>query len=384
MDLETATWLVSPEASSALDAARAEREPDSLGAATRLRRELPPDLAAAVLDQAVLQRRGLRKTAGRLRFLTSIGLEQATRWDVATWRAARLAESGVRAVVDLGSGLGLDAVAMLAAGIRVVAVEREPVVATLARANLGTEVLVGEAEALAPSLLTDPEVGVFCDPARRTAKGRTWDVADLSPSWDFVMQMVDGSRTACLKLGPGVPHRVLPGDVEVTWVSHRGDAVEATIWAGPGATPGRRAAVLLPDAAEIEATPWPPPVGEIGQWLVEPDPAVIRAGAVTTLAERHGLSAVAEQIAYLTGGAKPQIAPYGTVFEVLEVLPYDVKTLRAWVREHRVGVLEIKKRGVDLDPATLRKQLKPAGAAMATLVVTPTPAGVRVLIVRRA
>ena len=62
---------------------------------------------------------------------------------------------------------------------------------------------------------------------------------------------------------------------------------------------------------------------------------------------------------------------------------FDVKALRAWVRERGVGTLEIKKRGIDLDPAALRRTLKPKGKASATLMVTPTPAGARVLVCSR-
>lgn len=384
MDLEVARWLVSDDATRWLDLADAQADPGSLAAASLLRRSLPAERAAAVLDQAVLHRRGAAKTGGRLRFLTTAGLEQATRWDVATWRAERFVAAGARTVVDLGCGLGLDALAMTQAGLSVVAVERDPVIAELARGNVRGEVRVGDAETLAGELLADRATAVYCDPARRTARGRTWDVADLSPSWEFVVGLLDGSRPACVKLGPGVPHRLLPEAAEVTWVSHDGDAVEASVWAGPGAVSGRRAAVLLPSGAELVAGSPAPPVGEVGRWLVEPDPAVIRSGAGATLATRHGLRAVAEGVAYLTGSARPDVGPYGTVFEVLEVLPYDVRTLRTWVAEQRVGTLEIKKRGVELDPAVLRRQLKPTGKAAATLVVTPTPMGVRVLVVRRA
>ncbi len=42
-------------------------------------------------------------------FFTPDGLEQATRGEVAAWRAARYVAAGATAVVDLGCGLGADA-----------------------------------------------------------------------------------------------------------------------------------------------------------------------------------------------------------------------------------------------------------------------------------
>ena len=94
-------------------------------------------------------------------------------------------------------------------------------------------------------------------------------------------------------------------------------------------------------------------------------------------------SRVDDQVAYLTA---PWHHPtdFATAFEVLEVLPFDERVLRRWVAERGVGVLEIKKRGVEVDPAELRKRLRPRGKASATLIVTPTSVGVRAVVVRRA
>ena len=75
--------------------------------------------------------------------------------------------------------------------------------------------------------------------------------------------------------------------------------------------------------------------------------------------------------------------PFATAFRVLDRLPYGVKELRAWVKVHDVGRLEIKKRGIDVDPAELRKRLRPAGSASATLVISRTPRGALVAVVER-
>ena len=85
---------------------------------------------------------------------------------------------------------------------------------------------------------------VFADPARRTAAGRSWRVADLTPSWEFVTGLLRG-RTGCIKAAPGLPTVAIPDGVATTWVSHRGDLVEASLWSGPWSA-GSRTAVLLP------------------------------------------------------------------------------------------------------------------------------------------
>lgn len=376
MDPQLAAWLVSPEAGSALAMAAAQPDPDSLAAAQRLRRDFPPDQAAAALTQVALRRKAVAKfgeRAGGL-FFTAAGLEQATRAEVAAWRASRFAAVGATRIVDLGCGLGADALAFVDAGLDVRAVDADPVTAIFASANLGRPVACATAESVVGSLLAEADA-VFLDPARRTSAGRTWRVSDLSPSWEFAVGLLAG-RLGCIKAAPGLPSTVIPAGTGVTWVSHRGDLVETTVWSW-----GSRVAVLLPDGLELASGP-PPVVGELGRYLYEPDPAVIRADALGRLAELLEARSIQPGIAYLTSDIA-MTTGFATGFEVLEVLPFDERTLRAWVREHGVGVLEIKVRGLDVDPAVLRRRLKPSGSGSATLVLAPTPAGARALVVHR-
>lgn len=384
MDADVAAWLVSPDAAAALAAAHAEADPGSLGAAGRLRRLVGPDHAAAVLDQAALRRKAAGKFGGSADalFFTAIGLEQATRHRVAARRAHRFASAGASRVVDLGCGIGADSLALQAAGITVIPVERDPVTAILAAANLGVDVRVGEAEDVWPDLAASG-TGVFADPARRSASGRSWRTEDLSPSWPFVVSLLDGERTACVKLGPGVPLSLIPDAVEAEWVSDAGTVVECALWAGPGSRPGRRTAVVDGEELSRDRVLEPPEITGPGPWLYEPDGAVVRAGLVPELARLLRATRVAEGVAYMSAPWHLP-TPFATAFEVLEILPYDERALRGWVRERGVGTLEIKKRGIDVDPAELRRRLKPKGAASATLVLTPTPDGARVLVVRRA
>lgn len=380
MELEHARWLASPAGAAALALAAAEADPASVGAAQRLRRAFPAEQAAAALTQVALRRRAVTKfgpRASKLLF-TADALEQATRAEVASWRAARLAAAGVRAVVDLGCGIGADALAFADAGLTVTAVEADPVTAAFAAANLGErgQVICGRAEDLAPRLLADG-AAVFLDPARRTASGRTWRVADFSPPWDFATGLLAG-RVGVIKAAPGLPSSLIPEGLGVTWVSHRGDLVETSLWSF-----GARTAVLLPAGAVLEATDrGPVPVGAVARYLYEPDPAVIRSGALKALATILDATILAPGIAYLSA-AELTGTPFATAFEVLDVLPYDERDLRAWIRDQQIGVLEIKTRGIEVDPAVLRRRLKPKGPAAATLVLTPTAAGAKALVVRR-
>ena len=431
MDAVTARWLVSDAAGPALEAAAAETDPGSLAAATRLRALVAPAQAAAVLTQATLRCKAVTKFGRRAErlFFTPDGLEQATRAPVAARRAARFAHLMAAAngralaspgpIADLGCGLGADALAFADAGLEVIAVERDEVTAILAEANLAAAeplvqetretavaagmlapptLVIGTAEAVWPDLSTSASrlvdqagpaeglraatnIAVFCDPARRTASGRTWRVEDLTPPWPFVEALLDRRRVACVKLGPGVPHRIIPAGVWAEWVSDRGQVVECALWAGPGVQPGVRSAVV--DGAELVASmPEPAEVAPIGAYLYEPDGAVVRAGLVDELARLVRATRVASGIAYLSAPWHMP-TPFADAFAVREVLPYDEKVLRAWVRDRGVGTLEIKKRGVEVDPAVLRRRLKPKGSGRATLVLTPTASGAVAVVCER-
>lgn len=384
--------LLSEEGSAAMSAASAWADPDSLSAAAAMRARFGPELAAAALHQVALRGRAQAKfgaDAARLWFTTD-GLEQASRPEVAAWRASRLAAAGVRRVIDLGCGIGADARAFLDAGMRVTAVERDPQTAALAGANLpGAEVLVGDAVQLAPGLFEAADAAttaVFVDPSRRTGRGRSWRVADFSPAWSFVLDLLAGVLPVCVKLGPGLPRELIPAGVEACWVSHNGDVVEAGLWrlGGGQSLPsvGVSAVVLLPGAHRLEALPDPGrlPVRAPGRFLLEPNGAVIRARAFDRIDPEAWL--LDSGVAYLSCD-HPVTSPFVSCFEVLETLDVGEKTLRAWVRDNRVGALEIKKRAIDVDPAALRRRLKPSGSNRATLILARTVTGARAFVVRR-
>jgi SAM-dependent methyltransferase len=361
----------------ALNAAMSEEDPESLAAASRMRMRYGPDLAAAALTQASLRRQARAKfgDAAAGLYFTRAGLEQATRPEVADHHASRFLLAGVRRVIDLGCGIGSDSMAFLRAGLKVVAVDVDAATAAVARANLGgrAEVICADASEVAEQLIT-PGVGVFCDPDRRNEHGRVWHVEDFEPRWSVVMQLLDGGRTAGVKLGPALPHSLIPEVVESEWITHRGDTVEVGLWSGPSASPGRRSALIMPNA-RLTVTAVPPlPVRDLGPYLYEPAGAVIRAGAVAVLGAELDAGLLDPQVAYLTSDQLCS-TPFATAFEVRQRLPFHLKALRTWVREAQIGVLEIKKRGIDVDPADLRRRLRLAGPNSATLVISRTPSG---------
>ena len=299
-------------------------------------------------------------------FFTRDGLEQATRPAVADHHAHRFVAAGVRRVVDLGCGIGSDALAFARAGLEVVAVERDPETAAVAAANLAgrATVVCADAEQVAGDLLADGSA-VFADPARRTERGRVWRLAEVTPPWSFVARLLDGRRPAGVKLAPALPHAEIPAAAEAEWLSHRGEVVEAGLWAGPAPRPAYARRWSGPPTTRHRSG-WrrraeaPLPVRELGDYLYEPDGAVIRAGAIADVGLLLGAGLLDPHVAYLTAD-RLQTTPFATAYAVHDQLPYRRKVLHRWLVEHGIGRLEIKRRGLDFDPAVLRRELRPAG-----------------------
>lgn len=355
----------------ALTAAEAVVDRGPVAAATALRSAgVDPALAAAALTQATLRRAAVRKfgaAAGSM-FFTRTGLEQATRAPVAHARAARLARAGATKVADLGCGIGADSRAFALAGLSVLAVEADPETAAVAQANLGVPVLVADATTVDLSGVD----AAFCDPARRTAGGRrVFSTAGLSPSWDFAVGLLERLPFAVLKLAPGIPHDLIPAAAEAEWVSVDGDLVEAAIWSPSLASVPRRATVFRGDTVwRLTGTgDVPAPVGEVRRFVFDPDGAVTRAGLVAEFAETVD-GVVADPMIGFVYADKPAETPFARCLEVVDELPVAVKKMRAALRAHGIGRLEIRKRGSALDVERLRHDLRLSGDDGGVLLLT--------------
>lgn len=348
-----------------------------------------PELVSAVLTQSRLRTRAEAKFgefASRMLF-TQAGLEQATRLNVAARHAQRFAAAGIRHVADLGCGLGADAMAMASLDITVTAVEMDETTAACATVNLIPFPNATVVHADATSVSLEGADGVWLDPARRVTSTsgtrRIWDPEAFSPPLSFVESLAATGKAVGVKMGPGMPHDSVPAGCEAQWVSVGGDVTEVTLWFNAVSRPGvRRAALVLGPQGAAEITSAEDfgegpeaPVGAVEGYLYEPDGAVIRAGLVADVALQLGGHLLDEHIAYFCA---PELVetPFARAYRVLEVMPYNVKALKAWVKDNGISVLDIKKRGTAVTPEELRKQLLPSGkarkgaGASATLVLT--------------
>jgi hypothetical protein len=224
--------------------------------------------------------------------------------------------------------------------------------------------------------LSDVE-SVYLDPARRTSghtnTSRLASSEDYSPTLDFAFGLAEKLPTG-IKLGPGFDRDLIPDSCEAQWISVNGDVVEVGLWFGPLKREDITRAALIMNADGIHeltaaADSKDAEVGELGKYLYEPDGAVIRARLIGDLARNLGAHMLDEHIAYMSSGVVVS-TPFASAFEVVQEFALDVKVLAKELKARGIGTLEIKKRGVDIDPAEFRKRLSLSGKNSATLFLT--------------
>jgi hypothetical protein len=353
------------------------------------------ELVATVLTQLKLRRRAKAKFGefAEGMFFTEEGLEQASRLKVASIHAGRFRSAGLKHIADLGCGIGAESLVFAGLDLDVSAYELDEVTAAIATYNLARFENVKVEQADVTKIDLDEFDGLFIDPARRDLKDsktsinkRKYDINDFSPSFDYVIEAASKKPTI-VKLGPGLDHKDIPDDAEAVWVSDDGDLVELTLYFGKVKRPDvKRAALLLTPTGTHEITSTSTqrldaPLAELGKYIYEPDAAVIRSHLVGDLAIELGLNIFSNEIAYLSGD-EPIVSPWLRGYEVIENLVFDRKKLKAYLREKKIGTLEIKKRGADITPEQLRRELDPKGPESATLIVTRVDGTHRVLIVK--
>jgi predicted RNA methylase len=344
------------------------RDPLALG--TRLRREYPVEVVAAAVAQHELRRAARAKFSRADQMLfTRAGLEQASSEVVARHRAGRFAECTMAA--DLCCGIGGDLVTQAPRGCRVLAVDRDEVHARLARHNsrifrTDTAVSVADVRLIRLAGLE----AVFIDPARRTAAGRMRSGAS-EPPLDWCLSLADRVRRVAVKAAPGVDRSVIPEGWEAEFVAEGRDLKEATLWSPALATVARRATVLLPERT-VSLVPEPGPdvtVTGPGEYLLDPNPAVTRAGLVEELARTVGGWKIDQRIAFIATN-HPAKTPFARTLRVLESAPWNERDFARRLRALGIGSADIRRRGLAGDVDVIGRRLKLSGPGRATLVLT--------------
>jgi SAM-dependent methyltransferase len=360
-------YLRSPGGSDVLERARDLRADPFAAEKLRARLGCTPDQAAAAVEQVRLRERARRKfTRADDMWLAPGLLEQASSEEAAAHHAFRLA--AFPRVADLCCGLGSDAVA-IAARADVAARDRDPLAVALTRANAEVMGAAGRLDARVGDIPdAAPEAdAAWIDPGRREGGRRTRLLDGMSPSMSEVLSLAPRYGAIGIKLSPATGDPEL--DAALGAVPHVRELIsvdrecrELIVWTGalapPGAAHPLRRAVLLPGPHVLEGNPEPfDEMRACGGYLLEPDPAVIRAGLVGNLAALLDAAPIDPRLAYLTTDREVR-TPFAAAYRVEPPEPFRLRALAAKLRTLEAGSVVIKTRGAAFEPEELRRRLR--------------------------
>ncbi len=225
-----------------------------------------------------------------------------------------------------------------------------------------------------------PDV-VFLDPARRAEDGRkVFLIEECQPDvLGLLPELFVASRYVLLKLSPMADitmacKRLGAHVKEVHVVAAGGECKELLFlldrdWEGAPATfiveggavmeiPGQAGndedSQAGNDGPSLVISTGAKRSGEI--WLFEPGKALLKAGAFDLPCARFGLTKLGQHTHLYVGEAVPEdLRPFGKVFEVLEVLPLNNRTMKEAGK--RLPQAEVTARNVPMTSDLLRKKL---------------------------
>lgn len=353
---------------------------------------------------------------GKFLLCDKLALEQSTAQDIGRWKAALWPLEGT--VNDLCCGMGGDSF-FLPTGLKITGVDLDENRLAMYRHNLlafGKDVSTKCAdvrEVAGNNVPTGSNSADFftIDPARRAIEGENQrDLRNLTPTLEEVVEISKHYKGGMAKLPPGYPPAEIPDSTEILYLGGHSDCRECLVLFGELVKhPDTVRAVIVDKAGNTEAE-WTRkrdrtletldeelqekldrndslegkdrtyrtatsrsdlPLGEIGKYIAEPAPVLIRSRLFSDAALAHDPSAhlISEGIAYVSSD-KPLPAPAFTSYEILAHAEIATGAVRSMLKEHDIGKITLKLRGVKLDPDAETKRLKPKGKNSAILFYT--------------
>lgn len=325
---------------------------------TRLRDTLDARQASAILQTLTLRERAKSKFPrhSQAMLFTDAALQQASHPAARSYRA-RAIES--QSVLDLCCGIGADTLAFAASGRQALGLDIDPVRVAIARHNADVMALAARFEVA--DVRASIPAGCDClffDPGRRDVQGRRiHDVERYQPPLSLVNDW--RAQEIIVKLSPAVDLRQLDAyGGQLEFISVAGALTEALLWVCRAPAPPI-ATKLIGDAIyQLRGDPGQPAaISPPRRWLIEPDPAVLRAGLVQRLAHDLQATMLDQSIAYLTAEARLP-TPWARYWRILDWMPFQLKRLRRYLAQRGVSRLTVKKRGFALAPEALIAKLR--------------------------
>jgi hypothetical protein len=256
----------------------------------------------------------------------------------------------------------------------VLAVDLDPVSLAFARHNAGVYGVADRLAAVRADVRDLPLPGVhavFIDPARRSG-GRRLAAGRSEPPLGWCLDLAGRVPAVGIKTAPGLPHELVPPGWEAEFVAVGRDLKEALLWSPALATAPTRATVLPSGdtlAAASDRRARDVPIAAPGAFLLDPSPAVTRAGLVEDLAGQLGAWKIDPAIAFLSDDREHR-SPFARTLRVLESAPWHERDFARRLRELGIGAADIRRRGLAGDVPQIHRRLRLRGPGRATIVLT--------------
>jgi hypothetical protein len=348
-----------------------------------LRNQYADELVRGAIELHEVRQRAARKFSHAAQmWLDRVGLEQATSEPVARHKAARFTGE----VDDLGCGIGGDTLA-LAAQCQVRACDLRPSACLMTAWNAEVYEVGHHVETDVVDVVEHPGDAplVHIDPDRRAQGPRAVRIENYEPGLDFLHRQLETRTGGAIKVSPASNFGGKFPDCEIELVSVQGECKEAIVWFGSLSRGVSSRATLLPSGATVAADPLSVRVDERppGAFVYDPDPAVVRAGLVDTVADQLGLGRLDADEEYLTGDARV-MSEFVRSFEVLAVLPHNLRRVAQFFRQRPFGEVAIKCRHVPTDAETWRRKLPLEGSEPAVLIIARIGGRTHAIVCRRS
>ena len=324
-----------------------------------------------MLSQINLQKRNLSKIpiSDELLF-TDQGAQQASSWELAKYHATKF--KAFNKIADLCCGIGVDLINIAKGKEQVYAIDLDTNTLKLAEYNCGNKNLKNINFILGKAEEFDQQVdAIFIDPDRRPNSSRRIAPEEYSPPFSKIMELRNICPNIAVKLSPAIDYKRLhlPIDSTLEFISENGSLKEILLCMGKLATKNcDRKAVLLPSDLIMKNSSIKIEVTEIKKYLFEPDPAIIRAGLVQELGSKIGYHLIDSKLALLTGSHILQ-SDFGKIYKVEQIMKYNLKEVRKYVRENEIGELIIKTRGFPESVEKFRKKIKLKGNNLVVMFI---------------
>lgn len=342
-----------------------------------------------------------------------LALEQSTAKDIGRWKAGLWPSEG--SVNDLCCGMGGDSF-FLPASLKITGVDLDDDRLSMYRYNMQAlgktvDTLLDDVREVASNNNATVADYFTIDPARRALEGENQrDLRNLTPTLEEVVEISKHYKGGMAKLPPGYPPAEIPDGTEILYLGGHADCRECLVLFGELAKhPDTVRAVIIGKTGETVAE-WSRkrdrsqetldddlqekldrndslegrdrtyrtatskcdlPLGEISPYLSEPAPVLIRSRLFNdaALAIDSNAHLISEGIAYVASEA-PLPAPGFSCYEVLAHIEIATGAVRGMLKEHGIGKITLKLRGVKLDPDAEAKRLKPKGKNSGILFYT--------------